>query len=402
MEGRHEGSKKLDQVRQVQAKCHVARNMFSCHTPNVSITYRPVTINALRKLAQISFFCCANSPTATPSSFALTSYGPMSQNQTMTAIAFQRATSRKFLFPFTGLLFLAAISCVPGALPQSSRDSQASSSASAHVANADYVVVKPVANMYSKPSVQSDVVSQAIYGSNVTRLEGKWHWVHVKADDGYTGWMQSSSLLKRKGGPYAAAGSVIQVAQLSANVYLEPDVTKHAPLLTLPWSARLEALPDKVGDTERWLKVTLPDNRQAFVQKGDVSSDFTPLTVDQTIALAKKFLGITYTWGGSSDFGFDCSGFTQMLLRQRGIIMPRDADLQAAWSGVAPVDRSALQPGDLLFFGDRPDHITHTGMYIGNGQFIHDTTHEHPGVQISVLNDQPWTRLLVAARRPKS
>ena len=173
-------------------------------------------------------------------------------------------------------------------------------------------------------------------------------------------------------------------------------------MLTLPWSARLEALPDKVGDTERWLKVTLPDNRQAFVQKGDVSSDFTPLTVDQTIALAKKFLGITYTWGGSSDFGFDCSGFTQMLLRQRGIIMPRDADLQAAWSGVAPVDRSALQPGDLLFFGDRPDHITHTGMYIGNGQFIHDTTHEHPGVQISVLNDQPWTRLLVAARRLKS
>jgi gamma-D-glutamyl-L-lysine dipeptidyl-peptidase len=326
----------------------------------------------------------------------------MSQNQTMTAIAFQRTTPRKFLFPFPRLLFLAAIVCLPGAFSQSSRDSQSPSSTSAHVANADYVVVKPVTNMYSKPSVQSDVVSQAIYGSNVMSLKGKWHWVHVKTDDGYTGWVQSSSLLKRKGQPYAAAGSVIQVAQLSANVYLEPDVTKHAPLLTLPWSARLEALPDKVGDTDRWLKVTLPDNRQAFVQKGDVSSDFTPLTVDQTIALAKKFLGVTYTWGGSSDFGFDCSGFTQMLLRQRGIIMPRDADLQAAWTGVAPIERNDLQPGDLLFFGDRADHITHTGMYIGNGQFIHDTTHEHPGVQISVLNDQPWTRLLVAARRPKS
>jgi cell wall-associated NlpC family hydrolase len=120
------------------------------------------------------------------------------------------------------------------------------------------------------------------------------------------------------------------------------------------------------------------------------------------IAIAKKFLGVTYTWGGSSDFGFDCSGFTQMLMRQRGIIMPRDADLQAAWSGVIPVDRKDVQPGDLLFFGDRPDHITHTGIFIGNGQFIHDTTHEHPGVQISLLDDQPWTQLLVAVRRPKS
>jgi cell wall-associated NlpC family hydrolase len=40
-------------------------------------------------------------------------------------------------------------------------------------------------------------------------------------------------------------------------------------------------------------------------------------------------------------------------------------------------------------------------MYIGNGKFIHDTTHDHPGVQISVLDDQPWTRLLVAVRRVK-
>jgi cell wall-associated NlpC family hydrolase len=45
--------------------------------------------------------------------------------------------------------------------------------------------------------------------------------------------------------------------------------------------------------------------------------------------------------------------------------------------------------------------VTHTGMYIGNGEFIHDTTHERPMVQISRLNDEPWTKLLVAARRVK-
>jgi cell wall-associated NlpC family hydrolase len=90
-----------------------------------------------------------------------------------------------------------------------------------------------------------------------------------------------------------------------------------------------------------------------------------------------------------------------MLVRSRGVIMPRDADKQAAWAGVIPVDRKDLQPGDLLFFGSSPQKITHTGMYIGDGQFIHDTTNGHPVVQISRLDDQPWTRLLVASRRLK-
>jgi cell wall-associated NlpC family hydrolase len=271
---------------------------------------------------------------------------------------------------------------------------------------ADYVVIKPVANMYRQPSIASDVVSQAIYATNVSRLKTKRGWANIKTADNYTGWIQLSNLQKLKGQPYAANGSVVRVSQLSANIYREPDVTAHAPLLTLPWESRLEVLPGKhMGKDEdggRWLEVRLPDGSQGFVQIGDVSSDFTPLTVDQMIAVAKKFLGVTYTWGGTSDFGFDCSGFTQMLMRQRGIIMPRDADLQAAWNGVTPVERKDLQPGDLLFFGSASDHITHTGMYIGNGEFIHDTTHDHPGVQISVLNDKPWTTLLVAARRTKS
>ena len=90
-----------------------------------------------------------------------------------------------------------------------------------------------------------------------------------------------------------------------------------------------------------------------------------------------------------------------MLERSRGIFMPRDADQQAAWDGVVQVDRKDLQAGDLLFFGESEKKITHTGMYIGNGEFIHDTTNTHPLVQISRLDDEPWTKLLVAARRVK-
>lgn len=305
---------------------------------------------------------------------------------------------RNLYFPFLILLLLCGAQLFVS--PVSSQTASPGNPKSQQ--KSDYVVIKSVVNVHSKPNTQSDVVSQAIYGTNVTRLNTKWHWIHVRTADDYTGWIRASDLRKLKDHPYATMGSVVRVSQISANIYQEPDVTKHAPIVTIPWEGRLEVLPGKVDDDDGWLKVCLPDGSQAFIQKGDVSSDFTPLTIDQMIAVAKKFLGVTYTWGGSSDFGFDCSGFTQMLMRQRGIIIPRDADLQAAWSGVIPVDHKDVQPGDLLFFGDRPDHITHTGMFIGNGQFIHDTTHEHPGVQISVLDDEPWAKLLVAIRRPKS
>jgi cell wall-associated NlpC family hydrolase len=91
-----------------------------------------------------------------------------------------------------------------------------------------------------------------------------------------------------------------------------------------------------------------------------------------------------------------------MLVRARGFNMPRDADQQAAWSGAARVGRKDLQAGDLLFFGSSGKDITHTGMYIGDGQFIHDSTNGHPVVQISRLDDEPWIHLLVACRRVKA
>lgn len=265
----------------------------------------------------------------------------------------------------------------------------------------DAVVAKPIVNMYRSASITSDVVSQALYGTGVFTLKTEPGWINIRTADGYTGWVVASDLKMLNGGSYAPRENAVRVAELSANVYREPDVTLHAPLLQLPWEARLEKAADKTHNTERWMQVRLVDGQTGWVQRGDVSDDFTPLSIDEMLELSHKFLGITYTWGGVSSFGFDCSGFTQMLERQRGIEMPRDADLQAAWSGVVPVERKNIQPGDLLFFGSSAAKITHTGMYLGNGEFIHDTTHGHPGVQVSRLDDAPWTQLLVAIRRIK-
>jgi cell wall-associated NlpC family hydrolase len=270
------------------------------------------------------------------------------------------------------------------------------------VPNADFVVARPVLDMFSKPTDQADVVSQALYGTGVLSLEKHEGWIKIRTADDYTGWVVAAGLKALDAGQYAPQDRAARVAGLSINVYRDPDVTAHAPLLELPWEARLELVPANTKDSSsRWLQVRLVDGQLAWVQRGDISLQFTPLSIPGTLQLAHRFLGITYTWGGVSTSGFDCSGFTQMLERQRGIEMPRDADLQAAWSRVTVVERKDLQPGDLLFFGSSAAKITHTGMYLGNGEFIHDTTHDHPGVRISRLDDAPWTTLLVAARRVK-
>ena len=264
-----------------------------------------------------------------------------------------------------------------------------------------HVVVVPVANMYSGPSEQKDVVSQATYGSNVKLLVARGEWSRIQTDDRYRGWTPSRYLrLIQHGDGYATSGKTVQVESLFANLYRETDVTRHKPVITIPFDSRLEMIAEGTGNDEGWLRVRLPDMRTAWVQTSDVVSDPQPLTIPESIELAKRFLGLPYLWGGRSSFGFDCSGFTQMLVRSRGVNMPRDADQQAVWSGVVAVDRKNLQPGDLLFFGSSVKHVTHTGMYIGDGQFISDTTYGYPVVQISRLDDY-WTRLLVACRRVK-
>jgi SH3-like domain-containing protein len=268
------------------------------------------------------------------------------------------------------------------------------------------VVVQPVANMYSGPSADTDVVSQAICGTSVVLLEEKGDWVRVRTPDDYPGWMRLAALRRyAPGSPaYASARKTVQVESLFANVYREPSVTKHEPLLTLPYEARLEeaAEVENAADAaSEWIEVRLPDERTGWIERGDVVPHPEPLGIPDDIKLARRFIGLTYTWGGTSSFGYDCSGFTQMLLRRRGVLMPRDADVRAAWNGLTAVARNKLRAGDLLFFGPSPQKVTHTGMYLGHGKFIHDTTHEHPGVQVSRLADPHWAKLLVACRRAK-
>ncbi len=114
---------------------------------------------------------------------------------------------------------------------------------------------------------------------------------------------------------------------------------------------------------------------------------------------AKKFLGVRYRYGGSSPSrGFDCSGFVYYLLSRYGIRAPHSA--AELFKMGKPVSRSDLKPGDLVFFKNtaRRRGITHVGIYIGNGKFIHSSS-GRGRVTITNLSDPYYALRFVGARR---
>lgn len=116
---------------------------------------------------------------------------------------------------------------------------------------------------------------------------------------------------------------------------------------------------------------------------------------NQIVASANKYLGVPYVFGGSTPRGFDCSGFTSYVFRGYGIQLPRMADEQYRVGQFVP--KQKLQPGDLVFFTTYEPGVSHTGIYVGNGNFISATS--SGGIRVDSLSSSYWAPRYVGAKR---
>lgn len=118
----------------------------------------------------------------------------------------------------------------------------------------------------------------------------------------------------------------------------------------------------------------------------------------QFVAYSKNFMGVPYSWGGNGPNKFDCSGFVKYVYAHFGYTLNRTATDQLA-HGSKVASMYDLQPGDLVFFnnGKTSKPVSHVGMYIGDGQFIHASTNSYE-VQIDNLFSGYYSRVYVGGR----
>ena len=109
--------------------------------------------------------------------------------------------------------------------------------------------------------------------------------------------------------------------------------------------------------------------------------------VRRLTSIALQYVGVPYVYGGSTPDGFDCSGFVRYVYQQAGISLPRVADDQYLMG--TPVSPANLRTGDLVFFVDDSGELSHVGMYLQDGQFIHASI--HTGIDFDSLH-RDWRR----------
>ncbi|MFL4968645.1 MAG: C40 family peptidase [Xanthobacteraceae bacterium] len=198
-------------------------------------------------------------------------------------------------------------------------------------------VVEPQAPLRRAPSPDASLLTEALMGEHVTVYETTdegWAWGQL-AGDKYVGWIPANALAAP--GP----GSTHKVSAPRTFLFPGPDI-KLPPLAGLPFGARLAL----VRQHEPFAVTAGGYVPAQHVKPIDVAEhDF--------VAVAERFVGVPYLWGGKTSLGIDCSGLVQVALMAGGIVCPRDSDMQERALGTPiGVDRdlSDLRRGDLLFW----------------------------------------------------
>ncbi|MGZ8715876.1 MAG: C40 family peptidase [Gaiellaceae bacterium] len=213
----------------------------------------------------------------------------------------------------------------------------------------------------SRVWLDSHVQTQALYAQTVTVLARSGGWAKVAVRDepdpqdphGYPGWLPVSQL--RTG--YDEAGPSLTVVARTAVLHLNSGRA-----IALSYGTRL---PLVGTDTSGMAVVRSPDGF-GTITNAALAPSLHPSGAS-IVRQATRFLGLRYLWGGLSAWGFDCSGLVWDVFRMHGMTIPRDADPQFRHG--TPVARSALRPGDLVFYGTQ-SYVHHVAVYAGNGMMV--------------------------------
>ncbi len=234
-----------------------------------------------------------------------------------------------------------------------------------------------VANIRSSPSHRSELVTQALMGNPVKVLREQGSWVYIQTPDRYLGWTNKYALSgydddrldKWKSAPRIIYTETFGFIYDTDNAGIISDITAGSILIK-----------DEIDGN--YIRVILPDGRTGAVA-GDAVSCFEEWSADslpvgeRVIATALSMRGFPYLWGGTSLKGIDCSGYTRIVWFMNGMVIARDASLQARHGLPADTNNpEEFKPGDLLFFRTNPEEppdspVTHVAIYKGDMEYIH-------------------------------
>ena len=261
-----------------------------------------------------------------------------------------------------------------------------------------------IATLRTEPKHSAEMATQGIMGAPVKVLEKCDDWYRVQMADDYIAYVPESSLAFKTDAQMKAWRKAKRYIVTTYDSRLVTQAGGDETMSDLVMGNILEYKAAQGG----WLKLVTPDGRVGWVAAADVAelSQWSQqgFSADQIEKTARRMMGSSYLWGGTTTKVTDCSGLTKVAYLSNGIILQRDASQQALTGKIMKkgTDWRQYETGDLLFFGnEKTGRVTHVGLYLRDGKYIHCSGQVKINSLIPTASDYPYLYSPITASRIK-
>ena len=261
-----------------------------------------------------------------------------------------------------------------------------------------------IATLRTDPKHSAEVATQGIMGSPVKVLQKADDWYRVQMADDYIAYVPESSLAFKTEAQMNAWRKAKRYIVTAYDSRLVTEPHGDETVSDLVMGNILELKTSQGG----WFKLATPDGRTGWVDGADVAElsqwsqqEFSAAQIEKT---ARRMMGSGYLWGGTTTKVTDCSGLSKVAYLSNGIILQRDASQQALTGKIMKkgTDWRQYETGDLLFFGnEKTGRVTHVGIYLRDGKYIHCSGQVKINSLIPNASDYPYLYSPITASRIK-